>query len=82
MSGSCHSIPYIETPMLCVQAADDPVAPLCATPVKALQAKERCIVVVTHKGGHLGWISKDAPVSGRPWINPLMVEYFGAVLEW
>ena len=40
------------------------------------------MTVITPKGGHLGWVDRAKGVGSTPWSDEIMVEYFGAVLEW
>jgi hypothetical protein len=50
-----------------LQAADDPIAPEAAIPVKAIEANENCMLVITPAGGHLGWVSgAGAPLGKNP----------------
>ncbi|WIA42853.1 hypothetical protein OEZ86_008779 [Tetradesmus obliquus] len=54
-SSSSTRIPGVTIPLLCIQAADDPIAPAAAIPYTALAANPNCVLVVTPTGGHLGW---------------------------
>lgn len=53
-SSSALSIPAVAVPLLCIQAADDPIAPEAAIPYKAIEENHNCILAVTPYGGHLG----------------------------
>lgn len=61
-ASSCDRVPGVRTPLLCIQAADDPIAPIHATPFDRLQANENCVLVVTPSGGHLGGKGGRLPV--------------------
>jgi predicted alpha/beta-fold hydrolase len=54
-SSSAKRIPQVSIPLLCIQAADDPIAPEEAIPYAAIQQNPNCTLVVTPCGGHLGW---------------------------
>ena len=75
-------MPYVAIPMLCIQAGDDPMAPLAATPVKELQAMEQCMLVITPQGGHMGFLSQGLNPVGAPWTTEVIVKYLEAVIEW
>ena len=53
-SSSADSIPHVAVPLLCLQAADDPIAPEAAIPYAAIEENSNCILAVTPRGGHLG----------------------------
>jgi predicted alpha/beta-fold hydrolase len=80
-SSSALSIPHVRVPLLCVQAADDPIAPEHAIPRAALSDNPRCALVVTRTGGHLGWVTAEEGVRGRPWTDGVVVDWLGAVHE-
>ena len=63
-SSSSLSIPHVRVPLLIIQAADDPIAPVAAIPFEAIQANPQCLLVVTPSGGHLGWCSGPTGVLG------------------
>lgn len=51
---------------MCVQAADDPIAPKNAIPVTAIRANPLCLLAITPAGGHLGWCSGPGAPFGEP----------------
>ena len=63
-SSSSLSIPHVRVPLLIIQAADDPIAPVEAIPFEAIQANPESLLVVTPSGGHLGWCSGPTGVLG------------------
>ena len=80
-SGSAARVPAVAVPLLCVQAEDDPIALIEATPVEALRANPHCVLVTTPSGGHIGWMSgPDAPF-GAPWPYRTVLDFLWAVLE-
>ena len=39
------------------------------------QANPNCLLIVTPKGGHLGWVAgENAPV-GCPWTDPMVMDF-------
>lgn len=76
------SVPHIRTPLLCIQAADDPMVPTHATPIELLEDLDNCMTVVTPKGGHLGFLSANGGLLGAAWYNGLMLDWLAAVVKW
>ena len=61
-SSSSLSIPSVTIPLLCVQAANDPISPQEAIPFDAIAANPNTALVLTPSGGHLGWTGgRDGP---------------------
>lgn len=73
---SCfHSIKHVQVPLLCIQAANDPISPARAIPREEIEANRNCLLIVTPKGGHLGWVAgADAPLGG-PWTDPVVMDF-------
>lgn len=80
-SGSCHVIPKVRIPLLCVQAADDPIAPAHAIPYDEIRYNDNCILVVTPNGGHLGWISGETAPFGAPWTDSLCADFLNSMKQ-
>eukprot|EP01025_Chloroclados_australasicus_P011095 TRINITY_DN14807_c0_g1_i1.p1 TRINITY_DN14807_c0_g1~~TRINITY_DN14807_c0_g1_i1.p1 ORF type:complete len:455 (-),score=59.69 TRINITY_DN14807_c0_g1_i1:247-1476(-) len=74
-SGSCDRIQNVRIPLLCVQAADDPIAIQEAIPVTQIENNENCILYVTPYGGHLGWVAGKTAPFGAPWPDELVINY-------
>nr|ABK26924.1 unknown [Picea sitchensis] len=79
-SSSSLSIKYVQTSLLCIQAANDPIAPSRGIPWEDIKENPNCLLVVTPNGGHLGWVAGDDVPFGAPWTDPLVMEYL-EVLE-
>ena len=79
-SSSSLSIPDVKVPLLVIQAENDCIAPINAVPFEALEANERCQLVVTPTGGHLGWMTSPN-LLGAPWTDVALLQYFSAALE-
>jgi predicted alpha/beta-fold hydrolase len=80
-SGSHHSIPHVSVPLLCISAADDPIAPYHAIPFDAIRGNQNCVLAVTPTGGHLGWVSGPKAPLGGPWTGQPVLEFFNATLK-
>jgi hypothetical protein len=74
-SGSRYRLSHVNTPLLCVQAADDPIAVDQAVPREEIANNPHAALIVTPSGGHLGWIAAEGDPFGSPW------PYRGA-LQW
>ncbi|XP_058201798.1 embryogenesis-associated protein EMB8 isoform X1 [Rhododendron vialii] len=74
-SSSSDSIKHVRTPLLCIQAANDPIAPSRGIPRKDIQENPNCLLIVTPKGGHLGWVAGAEAPRGAPWTDPLVMDF-------
>ncbi|XP_002971512.2 embryogenesis-associated protein EMB8 [Selaginella moellendorffii] len=78
-ASSSKSIEHVKVPLFCIQAANDPIAPNRAIPRAAIKENRNCLLVVTPKGGHLGWVAGQNAPFGNPWTDTVVVEYLEAV---
>ncbi|GKV38826.1 hypothetical protein SLEP1_g46693 [Rubroshorea leprosula] len=76
-SNSCSSdsIKHVQIPLLCIQAANDPIAPISGTPFHDIKENPNCMLIVTPKGGHLGWVAGDDAPYGAPWTDSLVMDF-------
>ncbi|KAI4312684.1 hypothetical protein MLD38_037485 [Melastoma candidum] len=74
-SSSSDSIRNVCTPLLCIQAANDPIAPSRGIPPDDIKENPNCVLVVTPQGGHLGWVAGAETPLGAPWTDPLVVDF-------
>ncbi|KHN46491.1 Embryogenesis-associated protein EMB8 [Glycine soja] len=74
-SSSSDSIKHVRTPLLCIQAANDPIAPNRGIPREDIEENPNCLLIVTPKGGHLGWVAGDEAPLGAPWTDPLVMDF-------
>ncbi|KAF6153705.1 hypothetical protein GIB67_000938 [Kingdonia uniflora] len=74
-SSSSNSIKNVAKPLLCIQAENDPIAPARGIPRKDIKENPNCLLIVTPKGGHLGWVAGDEAPFGAPWTDPLVMEF-------
>jgi hypothetical protein len=78
-SSSAKRIPKVSIPLLCIQAADDPIAPEEAIPYEAVKQNPNCTLVVTPCGGHLGWAAGPGAPFSEPWTDAAVVEWLTSV---
>ncbi|KAI9092336.1 hypothetical protein K1719_027836 [Acacia pycnantha] len=45
------------------------------TPLLCIQENPNCLLIVTPKGGHLGWVASDYAPFGSPWPDPLVIDF-------
>ncbi|XP_050268866.1 embryogenesis-associated protein EMB8-like [Quercus robur] len=74
-SNSSDSVKHVGIPLLCIQAANDPVAPARGIPREDIKENPNCLLIVTPKGGHLGWVAGDEAPCGAPWTDPVVMDY-------
>ncbi|KAJ1411944.1 Alpha/Beta hydrolase fold [Sesbania bispinosa] len=74
-SSSSHSIKHVQTPLLCIQAANDPIAPNRGIPRDDIKENPNCLLIVTSKGGHLGWVAGDEAPLGAPWTDTVVMDF-------
>ncbi|KAG0488587.1 hypothetical protein HPP92_007398 [Vanilla planifolia] len=74
-SSSSNSILHVRTPLLCIQAANDPIAPARAIPLEEIKENPHCLLIITPKGGHLGWVAGNEAPFGAPWTDSVVMEF-------
>ncbi|GMH09580.1 hypothetical protein Nepgr_011421 [Nepenthes gracilis] len=74
-SSSSDLIKDVRTPLLCIQAADDPIAPARGIPRKDIEENQHCLLIVTPGGGHLGWVAGGEAPFGAPWTDPFVIDF-------
>ncbi|XP_028176182.1 phospholipase ABHD3 isoform X1 [Ostrinia furnacalis] len=74
----------VRVPLLCLCAADDPFQPLDAIPVREAEESPSVALLVTARGGHIGFLEGWWPTSAPPshhYIARLAQQYFAALLR-
>ncbi|CAA2984086.1 Hypothetical predicted protein [Olea europaea subsp. europaea] len=74
-SSSSDSIKNVSIPLLCIQAANDPIAPSRGIPREDIKENPNCLLIVTPKGGHLGWVAGGEAPLGAPWTDPIIMDF-------
>ncbi|XP_022159893.1 embryogenesis-associated protein EMB8 [Momordica charantia] len=74
-SSSSKFIKDVKIPLLCIQAANDPIAPDRAIPREDIKENPNCLLIVTPKGGHLGWVAGPEAPFGAPWPDPFVIDF-------
>lgn len=75
-----NKLHYITVPLLCLSAADDPFQPLDAIPIKPAEESTHVAIVVTARGGHIGFLQGWWPSSKEEYMGRLFVEFFSTAL--
>ncbi|PZC73396.1 hypothetical protein B5X24_HaOG209563 [Helicoverpa armigera] len=72
----------VRVPLLCLCAADDPFQPLGAMPLEEAREAERVALLVTARGGHIGFLEGWWPARAArdQYIARLATQYFAALL--
>ncbi|XP_008239230.1 PREDICTED: embryogenesis-associated protein EMB8 [Prunus mume] len=74
-SSSSNSIKDVCIPLLCIQAGNDPIAPNRGIPREDIKDNPNCMLIVTPKGGHLGWVAGPEAPFGAPWTDPVVMDF-------
>ncbi|GFP89304.1 embryogenesis-associated protein emb8 [Phtheirospermum japonicum] len=56
-------------------AENDPIAPSRGVPREDIQKNPNCMLIVTPKGGHLGWVAGGEAPFGAPWTDPIVMDF-------
>ncbi|XP_067631455.1 protein ABHD1 isoform X2 [Eurosta solidaginis] len=75
-----NKLHYISVPLLCLSAADDPFQPLDAIPIKAAEECTHVAIVVTARGGHIGFLEGWWPSPKEQYMDRLFAEFFTKAL--
>lgn len=69
----------IDVPLLCLSAADDPFQPVQAIPLNEIAETKNVAVVVTSRGGHIGFLEGVWPVKEEQYMGKLFSQFFTAL---
>ncbi|KAK3261300.1 hypothetical protein CYMTET_29786 [Cymbomonas tetramitiformis] len=71
----------IDVPTLVVNAKDDPLVPIYAVPVDQLRKNPHVTLLVTERGGHIGWHTGYSGISQHSWTDSMAVKFFKKHLQ-
>lgn len=81
-SSSIHKLPTIRTPLLALNALDDPVCPPQALPDEAaVRANPNVLLALTERGSHTAWLSGWNVFKRESWADQVIYEYLDAMLQ-
>ncbi|OXU31589.1 hypothetical protein TSAR_010251 [Trichomalopsis sarcophagae] len=76
-----NKLHLVEVPLLCLSAADDPFQPLQAMPLQEVSKSKNVALVVTSRGGHIGFLEGFWPLKEEQYIGKIFSQYFTAVFS-
>lgn len=71
----------IRKPTLCINAADDIFCPYPALPLKQIEANPKCAMLVTSRGGHIGFMEGFLPYVPTFYLERVITQYLGALKD-
>lgn len=71
----------IRKPTLCINAADDIFCPYPSLPLKQIEENPRCAMLVTARGGHIGFMEGLLPYVPTFYLERVIIQYLGALKE-
>lgn len=78
-ASSCRWIEHVRTPLLCMNALDDPISPAESIPYDEIKINPYVILATTDYGGHIGWFENFRHPTR--WIVKPLAEFIVAMFE-
>ena len=76
-ASSTESLLNVRIPLFCINAEDDPVAPLEALPIEEVKRNPYVVLCTTSMGGHLSWFE----IGGSRWFIKPAVNFLRMIAE-
>lgn len=76
-AASTEPLLNVRIPLLCINAEDDPVAPMEALPYEEVKQNPYAVMITTSMGGHLSWFE----VGGTRWFVKPTTKFFRKMAE-
>lgn len=71
----------ITKPTFCINAADDIFCPGPALPLKQIASNPKCAMLITARGGHIGFMEGLLPYVPTFYLERVIIQYLGALKE-
>ncbi|XP_067637586.1 phospholipase ABHD3-like [Eurosta solidaginis] len=71
---------HISVPLLCLNAADDPLQPMEGIPIEATTDCTHVAIIVTSRGGHIGFLEGMWPSLKNEYMSRIFTKYFKKTL--
>lgn len=71
----------IRKPTLCINAADDIFCPYPALPLRQIESNPKCAMLVTARGGHIGFMEGLLPYVPTFYLERVIIQYLGALKD-
>lgn len=71
----------IRKPTFCINAADDIFCPYPALPLKQIESNPKCAMLVTARGGHIGFMEGLLPYVPTFYLERVIIQYLGALKD-
>lgn len=71
----------IRKPTLCINAADDIFCPYPALPLKQIESNPKCAMLVTARGGHIGFMEGFLPYVPTFYLERVIIQYLSALKD-
>ncbi|KAK9504847.1 hypothetical protein O3M35_009025 [Rhynocoris fuscipes] len=75
-----NKIHKFKVPVLCLSAADDPFQPYDGIPVEEANKSENVAIVITARGGHIGFMEGVWPLHTDHYMFKLFAQFFESML--